>query len=463
MHRKKILVVDDEKLIRWGINQHLSEWDLEANVAETGREALSRMEREAPDLVILDVNLPDTRGTDLLQDIKRRWPDVPVIIITAFGSIDDAVVAMRSGAYDFITKPIDYLKLKGAIDRAFETLSLKKEIAYYKEKERRHFEMSSVVAESEVMRRILEMARIVAESEAGIVLLSGESGTGKDLLAQVIHHSSRRRNGPFLVINCAAIPENLLESELFGYEKGAFTDAHRQKKGLVEMSHEGTLFLDEIGTLSAPLQAKLLRFLETRAFKRIGGLRDIEVNLRVIAATNRDLKSAFRRGEFREDLFYRLNVCPIVIPPLRDRPGDIVPLAESFIQEFNLKFQKNILGLSPQVREAFQGYGWPGNVRELRNAIERAMIFEQGKHISMQHIPPLPGSTAGSPPAGEAMEVPRDITLEAMERFLLIRALRRSRGNKSRAARLLGVTRDTVRYKLQKLDIDPETGVGDIT
>ena len=384
---KKILIVDDDKLIRWSVHQKLSEWNLAVAEAEDGENGIRMAEEELPDLILLDVNLPDANGFELLEDFRAKWPETPVIMITAFGSVDDAVTAMRGGAYDFITKPIDYVKLESTLNNALETASLKKEIAYYKEKEQKQFDLSFIVSASDEMNKILEMTRIVAQSETIIVLLSGESGTGKDLLAQAIHHMSRRNQEPYLALNCSAIPENLLESELFGYEKGAFTDAKQRKKGLVEIAHGGTLFLDEISTLSLPLQAKILRFLETQTFTRVGGLREIAVDLRVIAATNQDLETASEQGEFRKDLFYRLNVCPLFIPPLRERPDDVLPLADHFIQSYNVKFRKNIKGLSTEVKEAFRGYNWPGNVRELKNTIERAMIFEQGSHISLQNIP----------------------------------------------------------------------------
>jgi len=465
MHRKKILIVDDEKLIRWSVRQRLNEWDLEVVEAEDAREALRIFPQESPDLVILDVNLPDEKGTELLKQFRNAVPELPVVMITAYGSIDDAVSSMRSGAYDFITKPIDFLKLQNTIQNALEAVSLKEEIAYYKEREQERSDPGKIVAADPAMREVMQFTRTIAESEAAIVLLQGESGTGKDLLAQTIHHSSRRRAGPYLVINCSAIPENLLESELFGYEKGAFTDAKQQKKGLAELAHTGTLFLDEISTLSLPLQPKLLRFLESQTFKRVGGLRDIEVDLRVIAATNQDLEAASLNGEFRRDLFFRLNVCPIHIPPLRDRMDDILPLSRHFIQEYNLKFRKNIKGLNKQAERMFLDYLWPGNVRELKNALERAMIFEKGRYITTSYLPFRPDrsgeatSTSSRAPVGRT-DAGTTMNLEKMERELLIKALRKASGNKSQAARILGITRDTLRYKIQKWDLKEDDWLG---
>lgn len=457
MRKKKVLIVDDEKLIRWSLRQKLSEWNLEALEAENGKSALRLAKEEMPDLVMLDVKLPDKKGTDLLKEFKKNWPDLPIIMITAFGVIDDAVTAMRRGAYDFITKPIDYTKLQSTIKNALETASLKEEIAYYKEKEKKAFNMSQVVVSSEAMQQVLEMVKKIAQSEASIILMLGESGTGKDLLAQAIHHLSRRKNASYVVINCSAIPENLLESELFGYEKGAFTDAKQQKKGLIELADEGTLFLDEISTLNLHLQAKILRFLETHAFKRVGGLKDIEVDLRVIAATNQDLEVASQDGKFRKDLFYRLNVCPVYIPPLRERKEDIIPLAQYFIHHYNQKFRKNINDLQKEVKRLFLKYEWPGNARELKNAVERAMIFEEDPLISPKYLP-IHLNRKSSIFLKRSSDVFSDgnLSLPEFEKKLLIIAMKKAKGNKTQAAMLLQITRDTLRYKIKKFKIKPE-------
>ena len=457
MSRKKLLIIDDEKLIRWSVTQKLSEWNIDVIEAEDGHNAIPAIEEKLPDLIMLDVNLPDIKGTALLLEIKEKWPDIPVIMITAFGSIEDAVTAMRRGAYDFITKPIDFLKLQGTINHALETVSLKTKIAYYEEREQKKFDLSHIIAKSQTMQEILDMTETVAQSETIIVLLQGESGTGKDLLAQAIHHLSRRRQGPYLVINCSAIPETLLESELFGYEKGAFTDAKQRKKGLVELASGGTLFLDEIGTLSLSLQAKLLRFLETQSFKRVGGLKDIEVDIRVIAATNQDLKIASDEGSFRKDLYYRLNVCPIHIPPLREHRKDILPLAANFIRQDNIKFKKKIKGLNKKTQEIFLQYDWPGNVRELKNAVERAMIFEKESLISPQHIPIRLETKPSFSPNYDLLPTPDGSTsLAGMEKSMLLSALQKAGGNKSKAARILKISRDTLRYKIKKFNISSE-------
>lgn len=454
MPDKKVLVIDDEKLIRWSLREKLSNWSMRVVEAEDGSKALKIMEEEIPDLIILDVNLPDFKGTELLKEFKEFWPEIPVVMITAYGSIDDAVAAMRNGAYDFITKPIDDVKLQSTLHNALEAATLREKIAYYEQKEQRQFELKNIVAESKAMKKVLEMTEIIAKSETIIVLLQGESGTGKDLLAQAIHHLSRRKSASYLAINCSAIPENLLESELFGYEKGAFTDAKKQKKGLVELANRGTLFLDEISTLGLPLQAKLLRFLETQTFKRVGGLRDIEVDIRVITATNQDLETAIQEGKFRKDLYFRLNVCPIFIPPLRDRIGDILPLAEYFIQEFNLKFRKSIKNLNKKAEKIFLDYEWPGNVRELKNAMERSMIFEKGSFITPHHLPiSLNGEASSFPDSVSTPLGKKSSSLEETEREMIKQALEETGGNKSQAARILGITRDTLRYKLKKWEI----------
>ena len=457
MRRKKILIVDDEKLIRWSFSQKLAEWDMDVLEAENGKSAIDLVKKEMPDLVILDIKLPDKKGTVLLKEFKKKWPDLPVIMVTAFGVIEDAVTAMRLGAYDFITKPINYTKLQSTIKNALETAYLKKEVAYYKDKEEKLFDPAQIVASSPAMQQVLDMAKKIAQSEASIILLEGESGTGKDLLAQAIHYLSRRKQASYLAINCSAIPENLLESELFGYEKGAFTDAKQQKKGLVELADEGTLFLDEISTLNIHLQAKLLRFLETQTFKRVGGLKDIEVDIRVISATNQDLEIASQEGKFRQDLLYRLNVCPVLIPPLRERKKDIIPLTQHFISIHNVKFRKSISGLEESAKKLIMNYDWPGNVRELKNAIERAMIFEEDELITVRYLPIQLSSNSYSPLHLSGKPFKDRLSLPEMEKELLRNALRKAHNNKTQAAKLLNITRDTLRYKIKKHKITKDS------
>jgi two-component system response regulator AtoC len=448
MAKTKILIIDDDRLIRWSLRQKLTEWSHAVVEAETGAAGLRLAQSESPDLVLLDMKLPDGRGTDFLDEIRRSFSDLPVIMITAYGVIEDVVTAMRRGAYDFVTKPFDDPKLQSTLQHALEAAALKKKISAYREIDEKKYAPGPFIGGTPAMLRVLDMIRRVAESEAAIVLLRGESGTGKDLAAQTIHAWSRRKGAPFLAINCSAIPETLLESELFGYEKGAFTDAKQQKRGLVELADEGTLFLDEISSLGPILQAKLLRFLESNTFKRVGGLRDVEVDLRVIAATNHDLERLVREDKFRKDLYYRLNVCPIDLPPLAERRDDILPLVRHFIDHYNRKFHKSIRGLEPEAEGILLRYSWPGNVRELRNAVERAMIFEDGLLISAGHLPIglEPREAAGAERSAE-----RALSLPEAEREMIVKALRSTNGNVSRAALVLGISRDTLRYKMKKM------------
>jgi len=453
MPKKKILIIDDERLVRWSLARKMMGWGYEVVEAESGADGLRSLTDESPDLLLLDMKLPDAKGTDVLEDLRKNWPELPVIMITAFGVIEDVVTAMRRGAYDFITKPIDDAKLQSTVVHALEAAALKKKITAYREIERTKYITGPIVGETPVMQQLLDMVKKLAESEASIILLQGESGTGKDLFAQKIHLWSRRSEAPFLAINCSAIPATLLESELFGYEKGAFTDAKQQKRGLVELADEGTLFLDEISGLDLPLQAKLLRFLETCTFKRVGGLRDIEVDLRVVAATNQDIEVLSRQEKFRKDLFYRLNVCPVHLPTLAERKDDILPLARHFIAQYNQKFSKAVQGLEPATEKLFLQYGWPGNVRELKSAIEWSMIFADNPFISPRNVPiRLNGLRPDARAAAPGPPVPEGLSLPEAEKRMVIQALEKAGGNKSLAARMLGISRDTLRYRLAKLD-----------
>jgi two-component system response regulator AtoC len=455
MPSPKILIVDDDRLIRWSLSQKLGRWGYEVFGADSGELGLRLASEETPDLILLDMKLPDAKGTDILEDLKKHWPELPVVMITAFGVIEDAVTAMRLGAYDFVTKPVDDAKLQSVILHALETVSLKKKIAAFREMEKRQLVPGQIVGQTPVMHKLLDMVQKIALSETSIVLLQGESGTGKDLIAQNIHLWSRRSEAPFLAINCSAIPGSLLESELFGYEKGAFTDAKQQKRGLIELADEGTLFLDEIGSLDLSLQAKLLRFLETSTFKRVGGLRDVQVDLLVIVATNQDLAGLCEEGKFRRDLFFRLNVCPVNLPRLAERREDILPLARHFIAHYREKFNKNIEGLSKEAEALLLNYPWPGNIRELKNAVERAMIFEEGSVISEKYLP-IDLSRVGldSPGASPTYPAGEGLSLLEAERRLVVQALEKTLGNQSRAARMLGIGRDALRYKIKKLGLD---------
>ena len=415
--------------------------------------------------MLLDIDLPDGSGLDALREIKSRRPDAVVVMITANVVIQNTIAALRGGAYDFIGKPLNLEELRVTIRNGIEAGELRREVTQVRRERARQFSFEQIIGRSPAVERMLALARKVAESEASSVLLQGESGTGKDLVAKAIHYASRRSDSPFVAINCAAIPSTLIESELFGYEKGAFTDAKARKEGLFEQAEGGTLFLDEIGELELGLQAKLLRVLEEGTFRRVGGLKDIPLDVRVVAASNRDLKSESESGKFRLDLYYRLSVIQIDIPPLRERGDDILVLAEHYISTLGerLKLRKKIRGFSPEVAEAFRRYPWPGNVRELRNVVERALILEDGDLVTTEYLPrdlvSQGGQAAGAVAAGAedsaggGFRLPaQGLSLDEMEMSLVRQAMDRSGGNQTRAAELLGISRDQLRYRLKKMD-----------
>src|SRR5436305_4577847 len=388
-YKDKILVVDDEKMIRWSLGEALRGWGFEPVEAETGSGALAAFEAESPAVVLIDINLPDASGLEVLRKIRQRQPDAVAIMITANVLVDETIAALRGGAYDFIGKPINLEELHVAIRNGIEASRLRREVNLIRRERSRQFSFDQIIGQSPAIREMLAMSQKVAESEVSSVLLQGESGTGKDLVAKAIHYHSNRADGPFIAINCAAIPATLIESELFGYEKGAFTDAKARKEGMFEQAEGGTLLLDEIGELELSLQAKLLRVLEEGAFRRVGGLKDIPLDVRVVAASNRDLKAESEQVRFRLDLYYRLSVIQIDIPPLRERGEDILMLAEHYISTLGerLRLRRKIRGLAPEVAEAFRHYSWPGNVRELRNVVERAMILEDEDVITTEYLP----------------------------------------------------------------------------
>jgi DNA-binding NtrC family response regulator len=406
-------------------------------------------------LVLLDLRLPDIEGSEVLKEIKKVDIDLPVIMLTGYGTIDSAVEAMKWGAYDYVEKPPDLTELKLTVARALESRALRQEVERLRSQRAQEF--SWIVGQSSQMRRVAELVEKVAPSRATIII-QGESGTGKEVIAQAIHRQSDRALKPFMAINCAAIPEALLESELFGHEAGAFTDAKGRKKGLFEVADGGTLFLDEISGMRLEMQAKLLRVLETNVLRRVGGTQDIKVDLRIISATNRDLKGMIREGGFREDLFYRLSVVVIDVPPLRERAKDIDLFVVAFLAEFSEAMGKKVRGVSEEALRYLRAYPWPGNVRELRNVMERAVILCDGEEIEPAHLPAeIVESGRAARPVMASLEVPLgeegiDLkgTMEAFERRMIEEALRRSGGNQSQAARLLGISRDMLRYSLQK-------------
>src|SRR5690242_5683710 len=395
MAGEKVLIVDDERLVRWSLRQKCEEWGYQVSEADTADAALALARHESPDLVLLDVRLPDANGLQVLEELKKNQDARAVIMITADPQLDDIKTALKLGAYDFVGKPLEFDELLVAMKNALEATRLRSEVQSLRGEVRRRTGYHEVIGSSAKMVELMNFVRKVAASEATTILIQGESGTGKDLIAKAIHYESSRQEKPFVAINCSAIPETLMEAELFGHEKGAFTDAKQMKKGLFEMADGGTLFLDEIGELSPLLQAKLLRVLEDQIIRRVGGVRDMQVDVRVIAASNRDLEKAVREGQFRQDLYYRLAIIAIFIPPLRDRKEDILPLVDSFIDRYNRRFRKSVRGITDETRKVLLNHTWPGNVRELKNTIERAMILEDEQYLRPVYLPFSVAETGG--------------------------------------------------------------------
>ncbi len=453
-----VLVVDDEHLIRWSLEQQLRWEGYSVLLAETGAEALQKAQADPPDLVLLDVRLPDADGLEILERIKVANPEATVIMITAHGGVESAVRAMKLGAHDYINKPFDMEELKLTVRKALETKTLRRDVARFQAEVSHGARRDDIVGVSRVIEDLKALIRRIAESDATTVLLEGESGTGKDLVARVIHFESARARAPFLAVNCVALPEHLLESELLGHEKGAFTDAKTLKKGLFEQADGGTVYLDEIGDMKPGLQAKLLRLIEEKTFRRVGGVRDLQVDVRIIAATNRDLAAAIEAGDFRKDLYYRLKVFPILLPPLREHPEDILPLASSFIARFNREMRREVLDIHPDAQACFRRYPWPGNVRELRNVLERAMILATGDVLKVEHLPLEIGASevklrAPVPQASAVTLPPEGLSLEEVERDLVRMALEATEGNQVKAARLLGISRDALRNRMKKFGL----------
>jgi len=429
----KILVVDDEPSNRKILEQELKHNGYAVEVAKDGSEALKKVESSPPDLVILDYMMPSLSGLDVLKELRKREDDIPVVMITAYGTVDRAVEAMKEGAYDFITRPFEPDHIALVVKKALERQRLKREVEILSEEaEQRH---QLIVGDSPKMKVVTQLAEKAAGSNATVMLL-GESGTGKEIFARNIHRWSERKDKPFVTINCVGFSKELLESELFGHEQGSFTGAHQRKRGKLELAHGGTVFFDEIGDISQELQAKLLRFLQEREFERVGGVATISVDVRIIAATNRDLEVALERGLFREDLYHRLNVVPIGLPPLRERKEDIALLSQCFLRKYSAAARKNVSEISTRAMEKITAYNWPGNVRELANVIERAVVLGSESTLDLDDLPSR--IAAGKPSAAsDTLSYREGLTVARKE--LVLKALSRTQGNRAAAAKMLGL------------------------
>jgi two-component system response regulator AtoC len=460
---RSILVVDDERTLRFTLKEGLSEEGYRVETAADGAEALERLKQEEFDLALLDQKLPDTSGLDLLEEIRSRHPAVQVVMMTAYGQIAQAVQATKAGCFDYLSKPFELDHVKLVIQNALAQVHLVEEVARLRDVDRRRTGSRLILGPGSRMNRLVETVAKVAQSGSSTVLLQGNTGVGKELLAREIHDRSPRRDAPFVEVNCSAMTETLLESELFGHEKGAFTDAKRLKKGFMELAHGGTLFLDEIGEMSANLQAKLLRAFELKRFRRVGGETDLHVDARIVAATNRDLKEMVAQGRFREDLYFRLNVIRIDVPPLRERPEDIPALVDHFVGHFNREFGKHVKGPNQEALDLLLAYAWPGNVRELRNVIERSILLESEEAILPEHLPLEIVGAGGSGAKVIQTRIHAEggiPTLADVERMAIQHALEQTGGNKTLAAKKLLISRQTLRTKLKDYRIDAPGGHG---
>jgi len=445
----RILVVDDEINIRGALVTLLEKKRYQVRGAGTGEEALEQLETAAADLVLTDLKMPGMGGMEFLRRLKQKWPDIEVLVMTAYGSIDTAIEAMRCGAYDYLTKPIDRERFPLAVEKALERHALAFENKQLKDRLETRTRFDHMVGESEPMQGVYSLVEMVADSDV-TVLLMGESGTGKELVARAIHHKSHRADGPFVTLNCGALPENLFESELFGYEKGAFTGATTNKMGRFELADGGTLLLDEVGELSLKSQVDFLRVLETKEFRRLGGTKIVKVDTRIVAATNRNLEEAVKRGDFREDLYYRLNVVPIRLPPLRERGDDIPLLADRFLDEFSAQHHREPKEISREAMRLLRLYAWPGNIRQLRNLLERMVVTLKDPLILPEH---LPEEIRASREDARTMVVSLGSSLKEIEREAIRRTLAEVTNHREKAAKLLGISLRALQYKIKEYGI----------
>lgn len=445
-----ILIVDDDRPHRAMLCALIGGWGYAIHEADDGSTAVAAVDGRPFDVVLMDIRMLRMSGIEALDSIRKINPAIPVILMTAYSSVETAVEALKKGAYDYLTKPLDFDKLRATLERASEHRRLCEENRLLRARIDARFDPGRIIGRSASMVRLLETVAQVAPSEA-TVLISGESGTGKELIAGAVHHNSPRKAGPFIKINCAAITETLLESELFGHEKGAFTGAERRKEGRFVQADGGSIFLDEVSEMALPMQVKLLRVLQERELTRVGGEESLPVDVRIIAATNRDLAEAVGRGAFREDLYYRLNVVALEVPPLRDRRADIPLLCQHFLERFSEKNRKTIQGFTPEAMDGLVRYDWPGNVRELMNAVERAVVLGRTEYLSPDDFPILGAPSPGAPDRDlDLFGAPEAMTLDNVARTTIIKTLEATGGNKSEAARRLGITRKTLHSKLKK-------------
>lgn len=454
--KKKVLIIDDEEIIRLSLGEGLRDFDYEVETAENGEEAMNKVYSFRPDVILLDMKLRGEDGLDIAQNVKQIDDYIEIIIMTAYGDIKTAIRAIKVGATDYLKKPLDLDEVNVAISKAMMNQSMKRKLQIYQEREAKAND--PFIGEDPIMQDTLKKMEILSQNDSVTVLIRGETGTGKEVAASYIHNHSSRKDSLMLSINCAAIPSQLLESELFGFEKNAFSGANARKKGLLELADGGTLFLDELGELPLDIQAKLLRFLETKKFQRIGGLETIEVDIRIIGATNKNLEEAIVQKEFREDLYYRLNVIPIWIPPLRERGKDVLKIAAYFLEIYNHKFNKAFVGFSEKAKEKMLKYSWPGNVRELKNVVERMVILNNGKILDVEQLPiELQNSTTTKSHRlieKEECRLEEGFSLEEkisnIEKQYIIKALHEAKGNHSNAAKLLGISRFALKRRLEK-------------
>src|SRR5579884_814838 len=462
-----IVIIDDEPHLPHQFARYLKRQGYEVYVASDGEAGIQQLQHNTVDLVLLDMRLPRLNGLEVLARIREIDPDIPVVILTAYGDVQTAVQAMKLGAADYLMKGFDLDTLLLIVQRALSNSVMSRELRQLRRERSDNYHFNYIIGHSEGMRQVFEMVARVARSDTASVLITGESGTGKEVVAHAIHEQSQRARGPFHAINCAAIAQNLLESELFGYEQYAFTDAKKQKRGLLELAEGGTLFLDEIGEMPLDMQAKLLRVLETRSFFRLGGNKEVKINVRVLAATNRDLERAMQEGSFRADLYFRLAVLKIALPPLRERPGDILLFASRFVDDFNRSLGRNVRRIAPETQRLLLAYRWPGNVRELKNVIERAMILSAGDELLPSHLPREIVGTIDDERGSQIdpweqwlrLHPPGQISLEEVnervERYFVRRALESAGYNRARAAELLGLAKvDQLRYLMRKYHIE---------